>query len=72
MGLSGQTGHPEVVGAVENAIRSIREVCKAPGVLTADPSLARRYMAAGSLFTGLGLDAALLARAADALVKEFS
>jgi 4-hydroxy-2-oxoheptanedioate aldolase len=72
MGLSGQTGHPEVVGAVENAIRSIREVGKAPGVLTADPSLARRYMAAGSLFTGLGLDAALLARAADALVKEFS
>lgn len=72
MGHNGQTGHPEVVEAVESAIRAVLEIGKAPGVLTADKGLARRYMAAGSLFTGLGLDASLLARAADALVKEFS
>ena len=37
-----------------------------------DETLARRYMAAGSLFTAVGVDAALLARQCDQLAQRFN
>lgn len=72
LGYPGEPGHPRVVAAVEAAIVRIRKAGKAPGVLTVDETLARRYMAAGSLFTAVGVDAALLARHCDQLAQRFA
>ncbi len=71
MGYTGEPGHPKVVETVERAIARIRKAGKAPGVLTPDESLARRYIEAGSLFTAVGVDAAILARQCDALAQRF-
>jgi len=37
---------------------------KAAGVLSADPSVARQYLAAGARFVAVGIDTTLLVRAA--------
>ncbi|MOA65358.1 4-hydroxy-2-oxovalerate aldolase [compost metagenome] len=57
---------------VERAISRVRAAGKAPGVLTPDETLARRYMAAGSLYTAVGVDAAILARYCDQLAGRFA
>lgn len=67
MGYPGQLAHPKVQEAIEDAIRRIRASGKAAGILTLDEALARRYMDVGTLFTAVGLDAAILARGADQL-----
>ena len=72
LGYPGEPSNPRVVAAVETAIARIRQAGKAPGVLTVDETLARRYMAAGSLFTAVGVDAALLARHCDQLAQRFA
>ena len=71
LGYPGEPGHPKVIARVEEAIVRIRAAGKAPGVLTTDEALARRYMAAGSLFTAVGVDAAILARHCDQLAQRF-
>lgn len=71
MGLIGQGGHPEVVAAVEGAIGRIVSAGKPAGVLTVDEGFARRCMGLGTTFTGVGVDAGLLARGADALARTF-
>ena len=71
MGFPGQLQHPEVLAAIEDGIARIRACGKAPGILTGDKALAHRFIALGTLFTAVGVDAGLLARAADALAKEF-
>lgn len=72
LGYPGEPGHPKVVQEVESAIRRIRAAGKAPGVLTVDETLARRYIAAGSLFTAVGVDAAMLAKVSDQLAAKFA
>src|SRR5690606_31398476 len=69
LGHPGEPGHPRIVGEVEQAIARVRAAGKAPGVLTTDEALARRYMAAGSLYTAVGVDAAILARHCDQLPR---
>lgn len=71
LGHPGEPGHPRIVGEVEQAIARVRAAGKAPGVLTTDEALARRYMAAGSLYTAVGVDAAILARHCDQLAQRF-
>ena len=71
MGMIGRAGHPDVAAAVLEAIRRITAAGKPAGVLTLDPAFARRCIEAGSTFTGVGLDASLLAGAADALASSF-
>jgi len=71
MGYTGETGNAAVVPLIEDALRRIRRAGKAPGILTADESLARRYIAAGALFTAVGSDAGLLVREADKLAARF-
>lgn len=71
LGYPGEPGHPKVVAEVEAAITRVRAAGKAPGVLTPDETLARRYMAAGSLYTAVGVDAAILARHCDLLAQRF-
>lgn len=72
MGHLGNPGHHEVQSAIEDAIRQVRALGKAPGILTLDTQLARHYMECGSLFTAVGMDVVLLARAADQLAAAFS
>jgi len=72
MGLIGQLGHPQVKGAVLGAIGRLKQMGKAAGVLSADPDFAEECLAAGATFVAVGLDAVILARGTDALVKRFS
>ena len=71
MGLLGQITHPSVKAAIEDGIRRVRAAGKAPGVLTVDPALARHYLDHGALFVAVGVDAALLSRAARDLAHAF-
>ncbi len=71
MGHVGNPGHPEVQAAIEDAIVRIRKAGKAPGILTADTALSRRYLELGALFVAVGLDTGILVRGTTALVNEF-
>lgn len=76
--LSASLGHlggqndPSMVSLIEAALRRIVAAGNRPGILTPDAALARRYMAAGSVFTAVGSDAGLLARSSDALAASFA
>lgn len=72
MGITGQLKHPRLLEAIDDAIGRIVACGKAAGILTGDRELARRCIARGALFTAVGLDAGLLARAADELVQAFA
>nr|WP_316641816.1 4-hydroxy-2-oxoheptanedioate aldolase [uncultured Roseateles sp.] len=71
MGYLGQPGHPEVQRVILDGIATVRAAGKAPGILAADPKLARQYLEAGALFVAIGVDTSLLVRAATDLVKQF-
>jgi 4-hydroxy-2-oxoheptanedioate aldolase len=71
MGHRGQPGHPDVQRAIAEGIATVRAAGKAPGILTADPKLARQYLDAGALFVAIGVDTSLLVRAATDLLREF-
>lgn len=71
LGHLGDLGHPEVQSAIEDAIRRIKACGRAPGILTPDEKLARRYIELGTVFTAVGLDAVILARGAEALAAKF-
>jgi len=71
LGFPGQSGHPEVQAAIEDAIARIVGAGKAAGILTADEALARRYLQLGATFVAVGLDTQLLAKATSALVARF-
>lgn len=71
MGHVGKPGHPEVQAAIEDAIARILKAGKAPGILTADRSLAERYLALGALFVAVGLDTQLLVKHTSELAAHF-
>ncbi len=71
LGYPGELGHPKVVAAIEDAIRRIRACGKPAGILTPDTAFAKRCIEIGTTFTAVGVDAALLARATEALLKQF-
>jgi len=71
MGHRGQPGHPQVQSAIEAGIARILAHGKAPGILTGDPALAKRYLALGARFVAVGIDAALLAQATRGLAQAF-
>ena len=71
MGHIGDAKHPEVVAAIEQAIRRIRACGKAAGILSPDEAMAHRYIEAGSMFTAVGSDIGVLARNAEALAGRF-
>ncbi|KAI3605399.1 2,4-dihydroxyhept-2-ene-1,7-dioic acid aldolase (plasmid) [Cupriavidus necator H850] len=72
MGYLGNPGHPDVQRCILDGIAAVRRAGKAPGVLTADQALARRYIEAGALFVAVGVDTTLLVRAARDLVAQFN
>ncbi|MNH44412.1 4-hydroxy-2-oxo-heptane-1,7-dioate aldolase [compost metagenome] len=71
MGHRGNTGHPEVQAAIEGAIVRIGQAGKAAGILSADQTLARRYMALGAAFVAVGVDTTVLMRGLTALAGAF-
>ncbi len=71
LGHVGNPMHPEVQGAIEDALRRINRCGKAAGILTPDETLARRYLELGFLFVAVGLDNNLLARHTSALAARF-
>jgi 4-hydroxy-2-oxoheptanedioate aldolase len=71
MGHLGEPGHRAVRDAVEAGVARIRAAGKAPGILCADETLARHYLAIGVRFVAVGSDATLLAQATRALAARF-
>jgi 4-hydroxy-2-oxoheptanedioate aldolase len=71
MGHVGNLKHPDVLAAIDDAIRRIRACGKAAGILTGDEALARRYIELGCAFTAVGSDVGILARGAENLAAKF-
>jgi 4-hydroxy-2-oxoheptanedioate aldolase len=71
LGFPGQTGHPQVLAKIEEAIARILRSGKAPGILTTNEDLALRYLELGVLFICVGLDTNLLMQYTRALAARF-
>jgi 4-hydroxy-2-oxoheptanedioate aldolase len=71
LGHIGQPQHPEVVAAIEKAIRLILAHGKAPGLLATDETVAAGYLAQGARFVAVGVDALLLVKATQDLARRF-
>ncbi|QYK41370.1 MAG: 4-hydroxy-2-oxo-heptane-1,7-dioate aldolase [Paracoccaceae bacterium] len=62
MGYPGNTAHPAVHKAILSAIARIRAAGKPAGILSLDPDLLDAAVAAGTMFTAVDVDAAILLR----------
>lgn len=71
MGYLGQPEHPEVVKAIDDAILRIVRSGKAAGILHSGVDRAKHYLSLGATFVAVGVDATLLARAAEQLAGQF-
>lgn len=71
LGHVGDPGHPEVVAAVEDAIRRLRAAGKPAGILTPDTAFAKRCIEIGTVFTAVAIDAGILARGTEAVARQF-
>jgi 4-hydroxy-2-oxoheptanedioate aldolase len=71
LGLLGKTADARVQDAITRGIEAVRGAGKAAGVLSAEPSIARKYLAAGARFVAVGIDTTLLVRAARELRDAF-
>ena len=71
LGHPGNTGHPEVVAAVADAIARLKAVGMPAGILSLDRAYVRQCIELGTTFTAIGVDIALLNDAARALRDEF-
>lgn len=71
MGFTGEVANPKLLPIMDDALRRIRKAGKAPGILTTDDPLIRRCIEAGSLFTAVGVDLAMLARGTDQLAAKY-
>ncbi|MUL78996.1 HpcH/HpaI aldolase/citrate lyase family protein [Mycolicibacterium sp. CBMA 226] len=71
LGHVGDPRHPDVAAVVEDALRRIGAAGRPAGVLTSDRADAGRWLDLGAVFVAVGVDTALLARAADSLAAAF-
>lgn len=71
LGHPGEPNHPEVVAAVELAIRRIIQSGRPAGILTPDTNFATRCIALGTTFTAVGIDVGVLARGSEKLAQLF-
>lgn len=71
LGHAGELTHPEVAAAIEVAIGRIRACGKPAGILTADTTLAKRYIDLGTTFTAVAIDLGNLVRGCEAARKQF-
>lgn len=71
IGYLGDQGNEAVVSLIETLTGRIVAAGNRPGILTGDETLARRYIAAGCIFTAVGSDSGILARGSEALARRF-
>jgi 4-hydroxy-2-oxoheptanedioate aldolase len=71
LGHLGNSGHPEVKAAIEDALKRIRKAGKAPGILAPIESDARHWLSVGCVVLAVGSDLGLLARSCDTLAAKF-
>jgi 4-hydroxy-2-oxoheptanedioate aldolase len=71
MGHLGNSGHPEVKAAIDDAIARIRKAGKVAGILTPVEDYAKHCIAQGCLFVAVGSDIGILARQSEALAARF-
>jgi 4-hydroxy-2-oxoheptanedioate aldolase len=71
LGHVGDPGHPDVVAAVEDAVRRLRAAGKPAGILTPDTGFAKRCIEIGTIFTAVAIDAGTLARGTEAVARQF-
>lgn len=71
MGHPGNPAAPEVKSAILDAIARIRACGKPAGILSLDPDFLQQAVAAGSVFTAVDVDQAILLRGARALARQW-
>lgn len=71
LGYRGQAGHPEVQKVIVETIQKIRQAGKAAGILSADETLAKTYLALGTEFVAVGVDTSLLMKSMTQLLGKF-
>jgi len=71
MGHVGNSAHPDVRAAIDDAIARIVKTGKFAGILAPVEADARRWMALGCLFVAVGSDVGILARQSEALAAKF-
>ncbi|WP_309571210.1 4-hydroxy-2-oxoheptanedioate aldolase [Deinococcus sp.] len=71
LGHLGHPEHPDVVAAIDDAIRRIVASGKAAGILSTDEAQAQAYLSAGCTFVAVGVDATLFARVTQELAARF-
>ena len=69
MGHLGNPTHPDVMAAVEDAIRRIRAAGKAAGTLATNKQIAQHYQRCGVNFVALGVDTLVLATQAKQILQ---
>lgn len=69
MGYPGNPAAPQVRAAILDAIARIRATGKPAGILSLDPALLKDAAAAGSIFTAVDVDQAILLRGARAIAQ---
>ncbi|MEW5912768.1 MAG: aldolase/citrate lyase family protein [Thermodesulfobacteriota bacterium] len=69
MGIAGQTGHPQLVEAVEKVIAACAQAGVAPGLLTANAPDTVAWIKKGIRFVAYGSDVTLLADGAAAAIS---
>ena len=72
MGHPGNTGHPDVVHAIEDAIRRIGKAGKPAGILSLDPAFVENCIDIGTIFTAVDVDANILLKGAREIARKFN
>jgi 4-hydroxy-2-oxoheptanedioate aldolase len=71
LGHLGNSAHPDVRRAIDEAIGRIVKTGKVAGILTPDEAYAQRCIDLGATFVAVGSDSGLLARQSEALAARF-
>jgi 4-hydroxy-2-oxoheptanedioate aldolase len=71
LGHLGAPSHPEVQAEIAKALAMLKDLGVPSGILAADESLARKYLAAGATFVAVGIDTSILARGLANLVATY-
>uniref|UniRef100_UPI002030E8D0 aldolase/citrate lyase family protein n=1 Tax=Escherichia coli TaxID=562 RepID=UPI002030E8D0 len=70
LGHLGDNQHPTVQRAIDDAFRRLKAIGKPSGYLTANEAEAKRRLADGVDFVGVGTDTSVITRAATALARD--
>ena len=71
MGHRGRPGHPDVVAAVDDALRRIVAAGKPAGVFATTPDAVERWVGLGATVVAVGVDVSLFVAAVDGLAARY-